>query len=315
MTKFYYARMMTAFFLLFLAFPIFAQQDNLPYLQNPLFLNPAVTGAFGGIEIRTGFNRQWSGMADAPVNFYATAHSPVKLLGKAHQLESNRWQAAGAQIFSDQAGILSKTALFVNYAVHLPITQDAEGFPIHAAMGAGLGLTNLRINEQKMILLHENDRMISGKLSEWKPDANLGFMLHGRRFFAGISVMQIMQSSFAFTQSGEQLRQVYLSGGYTYFPHESLSIHTAAVYNLNYLRRTFALQGIAEYKKAIQGGLYIKNSNALGLIAGAQIKDFARVQYAYEISFGKVQSYNNGSHQIVMIFSLKSNDEAHKILN
>jgi type IX secretion system PorP/SprF family membrane protein len=300
---------------LFLTNTAIAQQDNLPFLQNAFLINPAVCGAYKGIDIRAGYAKQWSGMAESPVSYYATGHSPLKLLGKTERLEANRWQAGGVRIYNEHAGVLSKTGFYVNYAAHLTLMKDGEGFPIYASMGAGVGMTNLRINAQDVILRQENDRLVSGNLSEWKPDADIGFLMHGRRFFAGFSALQIMQSSFSFSQSGQQLRQFYFMGGYTYIPHETLSVHFSGVYALNYLKRAITLQGIAEYKNLFQGGFYLKNANALGVILGTQVLPYMRVQYAYEASFGKIQSYNNGSHQIVMIFSLKKNDEATKILN
>jgi hypothetical protein len=49
------------------------------YLQNMDIINPAVTGMYKAVTIKSGFRNQWIGIQDSPKTSYFTIHSPINL--------------------------------------------------------------------------------------------------------------------------------------------------------------------------------------------------------------------------------------------
>jgi type IX secretion system PorP/SprF family membrane protein len=293
----------------------FAQVDNTPYLMNWYLINPALTGANRQIDMRVGYRRQWSGLANAPTSFYASGYSPISLLGKADSVSASRWQGVGFQISNDQSGIINKTGVFGSYAVHLTLAEDANGFPIYASFGANLGLVSVSLNQQKAILLDENDKVMQGNNTQILPDASLGLMLHNQHYFAGFSILQIAQSSYTLDQTGKQIRQFFLMAGAHFYPHEHLRMTFASSYNINFIRRSLDFQVNTHYKEFLNIGLFSRSDASFGLMLGSRIKKQINFQYAYELSLGKIQSYNNGSHQLMIVFRLKNKIDSPKYFN
>ena len=71
------------FCILFLLSAMFLKAQQKPhytqYVQNMSVLNPAVTGMYHSINIRTGYRTQWMGLESAPKTSYLTISKPINI--------------------------------------------------------------------------------------------------------------------------------------------------------------------------------------------------------------------------------------------
>ncbi|UYQ94898.1 PorP/SprF family type IX secretion system membrane protein [Chitinophaga horti] len=106
------------------------------YFMNQYLANPAMAGLGKGLKLDFAHRRMWQEIDGGPVTTSVTANIPV----------TSR-VAAGAQVYSDKAGLLGQTRIAVTYAYHLPLNLEKE-----TALHFGLSgvLDNKRISYKGM---------------------------------------------------------------------------------------------------------------------------------------------------------------------
>jgi type IX secretion system PorP/SprF family membrane protein len=287
-----------------------AQQDPqyTMFYFNKMLYNPAYAGAKDAICATLLGRSQWAGMQGAPNTWLLTADMPVKLT-------NNDYLGIGITTYGDYIGFQQDHDL----KVALAYRRKNLG-PGHLAVGVDLGFTNKNLINPNWIppvpgsLPFDPGIPAVNAPSAFVFDLNAGAYYHSDRFYAGISVMHLTASSFN-ALNVQQARHMYLTGGYTWSLNGSWRLNPNLLVRTDFVTANFDLNLNALYdingKHGIFFGSTYRYMDAVGLNVGYNGTYMngrlgVLVGYNYDINTSRLQSFNSGSHEIILRVCFKT---------
>ncbi len=281
--------------ILLIALPLIsrAQQDPLysQYLNNPVLLNSAYTGANDKLNVVAGYRLQWAGFDGSPTTFNFSAHT---------SLVQNK-VGAGIVIVQDKIGDTKITEASSSYAYKIKLNNDRV-----LSFGLLAGLINYRNDAARLNPKDAGDPLF-GLINETKFNLGAGILLKSDRFMLGLSAPRLMPVTV--NPSGAQQVEVYnqtfyLMGAYQILLTESIRLKPSVLlratanaplsadinFNLN-LEQNYTL------------GLFTRNFNVLGLLAQMDIKEY-RIGYVFEVPTNASVGTRFTTHEISIAMSL-----------
>lgn len=293
--------------LLFLVRPASAQQDAQfsQYMFNGIYINPAYAGYREQLNLHAFYRSQWTGIEGAP-----------KTMSLAIDAIANNGNVGLAfQVSNDKLGAQSNLSAYASYAYRLKMNADGTS---RLAFGVSAGAIQLGINGA---LLNPNDPepfQPSNMQSTVVPDAKAGVYYSNNRFYAGISVDNLISQyidikRYAFIPQPKP--HFYLTAG-TLIPLStdillkpsfllkddrggptSLDVNAFLILADKLWVGGAYRTGVKLYNKSyFQQGL----SNLNSAVAAIQIFPTSnlRIGYAYDFSMGPMRGYSNGTHEM-----------------
>lgn len=266
-------------------------------LLHPYLYNPAYAGANKSFEFNAHVRSQWVGFDGAPRTVAASLYSTFK---------RHVNMAAGGLITYDQAGLIGRTSFYGSYAYHLKL-----GDKMNIGFGLSLGGVqyNVKIYNAKPYPEDKDDVFLrSDVLNAMAFDANSGLYLYSRDFFFGFSAQQMASTRIHWDNTiGKLIPLYYVQTGYTFHfdkkrnwgmqPSVLARFSSPHPYQLEYSLRFI-------YKDMFWlGGGYRSNSSASGMF-GVMIDQQYRLGYSYDYTLSALNSYSNGSHELVFSYIL-----------
>jgi len=307
---------------------VYAQQQFTQisqYVRNPMLINPAAAGISDNLEINLGFRNQWTGFSNLPRTFYlngskalvkqpAQPYMPmtIRVSGSddtpiQHNTGGDRTfrHAVGGVAMVDTYGSFLTNHFSGVYAGHLPV-----GEKMYLSVGAQVGVSNTRFNEN-LKFYEPNDPTYTDILADgansFYLDAGLGGMLYSDRFFIGYSAKQLLQNKIYDTiNPAGNKRNVnhFLSAGYTIKAGDNLTFTPSVLAKfMSPLPFVIDFNLIAEYKGMFWGGLSYRHVDAAAIMVGLNYQMF-RFGYSYDYSVSGLNSYNSGSHEVLLGVSI-----------
>lgn len=293
--------------LLFLVRPVSAQQDAQfsQYMFNGIYINPAYAGYREQLNLHAFYRSQWTGIEGAP-----------KTMSLAIDAIANNGNVGLAfQVSNDKLGAQSNLSAYASYAYRLKMNADGTS---RLAFGVSAGAIQLGINGA---LLNPNDPepfQPSNMQSTVVPDAKAGVYYSNDRFYAGISIDNLISQyidikRYAFIPQPKP--HFYLTAG-TLIPLStdillkpsfllkddrggptSLDVNAFLILADKLWVGGAYRTGVKLYNKSyFQHGL----SNLNSAVAAIQIFPASnlRIGYAYDFSMGPMRGYSNGTHEM-----------------
>lgn len=298
------------------AFRLAAQQEQqyTQYMVNSFVLNPAVAGSENFIDLKAGYRQQWTGQELAPRTIYVSGHSSLK---KGHGTGTNRhrkskkfWHGVGGYAYSDEAGPFTQTAFYGSYAWHQPVSNDFT-----LSFGTFIGAKQHRLDGSNWDAYHDNDNLLVDRtFTKIVPDASFGAFLYSRKYFVGLSSMQMLGGNVGFDglQGGAQisesrLRRHYFFTAGTKVPltYDLILMPSMAVKAVQPAPVSVDVNAMLQYKDLFFGGMSWRAGDAFSAIAGVVLAKQYEISYSYDVSVSKLNPYNSGSHEIVIGYRLK----------
>lgn len=306
---------------------LFAQQESqfATVNQNPYLLNPAAGGLYNVAQFDLNTRMQWVGYGQGPTTISATGHSQIKV-GKSGQNQEfntkdqvlfanpkmsvgSMKHIVGGKILNDAIGPFSKTTVQGSYAVHLPLSKK-----LNIGVGLGLGLTNFKINQSRVVLTDENDiaydAFLGNSSSQSIGDVNAGFVLYGNGLFVGLSSAQILRNKAQFADvltNSVYNRHYYLNLRYG-ISFGNITVEPAAVVKYAESSPLSADLGARFfYNNASWIGIYGRTSNSLVFQVGSNLIKNIYFSYSYEHAIGKITNAATGTHEIHLGYYLGKN--------
>lgn len=300
----------------------FAQQrpHYTQYLQNMDIINPAVSGMYKAVTIKSGFRNQWIGIQDAPKTSYLTIHAPLNLDGsiltagsadygieepatrsdKYGYISSENHHGLGFSVLNDKTGAINRSTINLTYAYHLMMGDIAN-----LSLGIGGGVSRIGLNTNVLIFEDPNEpAAATGQVLNWTPDFNAGIYFYSSQFFFGASIQQVIKEKLSFNDnynSATEIPHYFITTGYRFWIGEDVSFTpsvmlkyvkpTPAAYDLNLkigFRNNFWL-----------GGSY-RRKDAFALLSGFTISKTLDFGYAYDHSISPLKVINTGTHEFVL---------------
>lgn len=259
---------------------------------NMLTYNPAYAGSNEDVDINLSVRQQWVGIDDAPRTQFVSASGFLY-----HNL------GVGINLYNDITGPTRRTGLGATLAKHFQLTSDGKTWFSFGLTGE---LFEYYINPEKLETSSPDDPAISEDIThELTPDANFGFYVYSRKYFAGFSVLHLFESEMdifneAHTGNNNIVRTFLLMGGYNYSFNDYFSAEPSFLYKKN-IGAPYELNAQVRgfYDDKYWLGVGYCTSNDINFMIGVKSYIY-EIGYSYELPFGVTKGYTSGSHELYL---------------
>ena len=302
------------------------------YVLNNYILNPALAGIENYTDIKASLRNQWTGISGAPVTSYISVQAPI---GKSDYRTSatsfvvpgenprgkQYWQeytapephhGVGFYAMNDKAGYINRWTIAASYAYHKPL-----GVKTTLAAGFNLGISGINLDASKATFSEpSNDPAIgvaNGDFKRVKPEIGAGLWLYSARYFAGISVLNIVPGKAKFTANDKYgtyyTPNYFATIGYRFSVGENFTVIPSIMlqYWQPQLLGAHFNTKLQYMDKAWIGGSYRYSDFLAGYsaLAGFNISNTLNVGYSYEVATtGRLRTYAGNTHEILVGFTL-----------
>ncbi len=274
-----------------------AQQDEQSslYMFNPLQYNPAYAGSRGDLSVTGVVRSQWIGVGGAPKSQFLSMNSPIKLKN----------MALGFNLCNDAIGAKNRTSFYGDYAYTLNFENGRR-----LNLGVSAGGEQFTVNYNKLLAYDPTETDYITSFSQFNFNAGAGLYYYTNKFFAGLSVPRLFQSSLknngiilseTFTK-----RHYFLTAGYVFKVNSVIDLKTSILFKVvqNAPVTADLNASFFFYKKFWIGGMYRFNES-VGVNVAYQIKESLMFGYAFDYAINDLSRINNmGSHEIMLNYSL-----------
>jgi type IX secretion system PorP/SprF family membrane protein len=283
--------------------PIFSQ-----FYGNPLYLNPAMTGATVCPRITLNYRNQWPGLDGTTYATYSASYDQhFEVLTGAVGLIAYHDVAGPGQLTTDQVSGIYNYALEVNK--HLNFRFALQG----AYFQKKIDWTQLTFGDQI--------------------DSRKGFVYDTKEVqeFKGNSGWDFSAGFFGFTR-GLRSKRTYYGGGAVHHLNEpdqglinistmpmKITVHAGARFPVGNSRDNVSVSpnilfqkqanyeqlnlGLYLQKAGFVSGLWFRNKDAFILLVGF-VKDQIRVGYSYDVTVSKLTNKTAGAHELSMAITM-----------
>jgi type IX secretion system PorP/SprF family membrane protein len=250
------------------------------YILNPLTINPAYAGNRGALNIAAYYRRQWVGIPGAPVTMTLSADAPF--------LDNKI--GLGLIIISDKVGVTREKQIISNYAYKV----NLGGGNLSFGLGAGITTTNTAWSD--LVVLDPGDEfyLINSRLYV-VPNFSFGTYYTYNNYFAGFSIPKFLSYKFNFDKN----KYIYtLSPKFKLFPSTLLTFTPKE-------KILFDINAHVNYLDRFWGGVSYRNGRSFAGLFQFQVNNQLKVAYTYDFDFGKLRTYSNGSHEIMVRYEFR----------
>jgi len=279
----------------------YAQQDAAftQYFFNPLYINPGYAGSRDALSGTLVYRDQWHDLPGSPVTESFSLHSPIPHTGV----------GLGLSLYNDKEGPLVTQGIQLTYAYHIRITQKTK-----LAIGISGSLNNLRVKWDEIDIDNQSDPSFADNGSSLVPDANFGLYLYRTRFYAGASVMHLLQSDFnlqsATGDAARYFRQYNLFAGVVIKVSKAVNFKPSMlIKGTSAAPVNYELDGAFIFYNKLFIGAGFRSSQRIGIpgmdnvlvgILEYEIADHIRLGYSYDAFLSREGDYNSGTHEIML---------------
>jgi type IX secretion system PorP/SprF family membrane protein len=285
--------------------PTFSQ-----YMFNTFLINPAAAGLDGYTAVNLTSREQWLGIKDSPKTNILSGQTRidannfiVKLLNP-HPDEKSSMPSGrvglGATFYNDRLGLIDRTGFQFTYAYHLPLAE-AE-----LSLGLTASFYQYTMNKSKMVLQDEGDQLIDNSdLTLFIPDFSFGAIYTNKDYYAGLAIMQLMQSSVQLGNSGSTndyrlYRQYNIHGGYRFELSPDLTLQPTALIKVSkMLKPQMDISTRLFYRSEYWGGLSFRTGSAFIIMMGVSVDNYS-FGYAFDYDFSSIRAHSFGSHEVMI---------------
>jgi type IX secretion system PorP/SprF family membrane protein len=293
------------FILILLSMPLFyvvgkAQQEPMysQYMFNMLHINPAYAGNRAVDNISFIYRNQWVGITGAPVTGAVSWDRRAE--------ESNI--GYGLQLYYDKIGIEKTTGVQAFYSYRIPMGDAA------LSLGVSAGLLNYRASYLDTHPEDAGDPYFQQDIVGWLPTAGFGVLFYAEKWYVGLSVPALLHTKVSaenyVSQNGFGADNHYfLTGGYVFDVNESFklkpSVLVKAVRGAS-VECDFNLNGW--FNEIFGLGVSYRTGDAVVGMFEFQLTKELRLGYAYDYSISDLQSYNKGTHELMLRYEFGKSD-------
>lgn len=289
---------------LFAASKVCAQQNPVysQYKFNGLAINPAYAGAYEALSATFVYRNQWVDVKESPRTQSFSLHSPV--------FRDNF--GIGLSLTGDRNGYIQQfiPTLSLSYSV-------LQGYS-RLSFGLSGSLSSYNINWAELDAFNDGDVAFMNENNKAQvANAAAGVFYKNEKYFAGLSIQNLLQSKFKFsdeTTSDAKLKQHYFATAGTIFPlSEKVSFRpmTYVKYAINSPLQIDLTATLIYKEKLWLGFTYATNSSYSFQLEYIWKKDFdfgageLRLGYAYDVSNSQIKSYFGNSHELLLGYNFR----------
>ncbi len=297
-------------------------QQNIQFTQyifNSMSVNPAYTGYKEEWYGQLGLRSQWVGLEGAPQTGLLSIDGILDPIAKRHGL--------GFQLTADELGPQSATSAYANYAFRLRLNEEDTQ---RLSFGIGAGVTQYSLDGTILDPIEGGDQVVpTGKISNWVPDIRFGVYYYNPRWYAGVSVMDLLsgdQSNNIFrwdnttTDNIRRKRHIYFIGGALFDLSQGLKLRPSLLVKEDFkgptsldLNAMFIFgdrfwigggwrTGVTVFERQYNrvSGNSLSGRNSFSAVTQIYVTNALRIGYSYDHIVSRLSNVQNGSHELTL---------------
>jgi len=276
----------------------YAQQDPqyTQYMYNTQVINPAYAGTRGSLDFAILYRSQWVGVDGAPKTGTFTVNSPI---GAAENM------GLGLSIVSEEVGPVTNTNINIDYSYTINVSDTYK-----LAFGLKAGFDILNIDFNKLNISDPGDVFESNIDNEIQPQIGTGVYYYSNKFYAGLSVPNILNSQY-FDESNtgqavatERLHYFFITG-YVFDLSDSVKFKPTLLTKMVSgapLQADVSANFMFNEKFTI--GAAYRWSAAFSAMVGFQATDGLFIGLGYDQETTDFSKYNDGSYEIILRYEV-----------
>ncbi len=267
------------------------------YILNPLTINPSYAGSRGGLSVAAFYRQQWVGLNGAPRTMSFEVDAPVL---------SNKL-GLGLFVVNDKIGVTKQTEIMSSYAFRISVGSGT----LALGLGAGLVATNTAWSDLIVIDPGDEYYLIDSRVFI-VPDFSFGTYYIMKNYFLGLSIPRLLGYKFDFDRNKYSLRVE--PGQYNYV------LNTGYMFSLGQKTRFMpsAMISFSPGDKLLYDasahfilsdrfwfGATYRSTSSVTALAQFAVNNQFKVAYSYDFNFGRLGSYNHGSHEVMLRYEFR----------
>jgi len=287
--------------LLLLLCSLFAYAQQEPqytqYMYNTLTVNPGYTGSPGYLEATLQHRSQWVGIDGAPTTQAFTVHSPFS--------QNHDNIGLGLSVVNDNLGPSNEVYADGNFSYAIRFANDSK-----LAFGLKAGARMLTIDWSKGRYYQLGDPLLNNNINnKINPLIGAGLYYYTDKWYAGISVPNFIQNDYYDdVQESVQADRLhyFVMAGYVFNLNDNLKFKPAALAKI-VTGAPVIVDASANFlfQETVTLGASYRWDDSVSALAGIQVTQNIFAGYSYDYSVTDLNKYNNGSHEIIVRFTLQ----------
>lgn len=261
------------------------------YMFNDFVINPAIAGIYDYYQIRTNHRFQWVGLLDPPMTNSISFYGPHAKLPMGY----------GGYVYNDVTGPTRRTGITGSYAYNIGISDD-----IRLSMGLYASVMQYRIDGTQLNPADISDpTLLSVVSTSYLPDAGLGLYLYSEKFYAGLSLAQLLNNNIKIFDNKDGVNRlkthINLIGAYRFQIDEDWLIEPSLMFKGTAPKEiSIDITARVEWQKMLWAGVSYRTHDAVGVLLGYSFDETLFFGYSYDIGISELSKYNTGSHEVMI---------------
>ncbi len=267
------------------------------YILNPLTINPAYAGNRGALNIAAFYRKQWAGITGSPETMTLSADAPF--------LDSKL--GLGLTISNDKIGVTKETRFNTNYSYKIELKKGILSF----GLGAGIITTNTAWSDLVVLDQEDSYYLVDSRVLV-VPDFSFGAYYSYKNYFAGFSIPKLL--AYTFNPDRNKYSSKFEPGNYNYLfntgylftlsPKVKIFPSTLVTFTPGE-KLLYDLNVHVNFLERFWSGVSYRSNRSVAALFQFAINDQIRFAYTYDLDFGRLGRYSNGSHEIMVRYEFK----------
>jgi type IX secretion system PorP/SprF family membrane protein len=307
--------------------PMFSQ-----YIMNGFLINPSLAGRDGYTSVNLTAREQWMGMSGAPSTFAASFQTSLlkdsymsksqKVRKKVNKPTKGSNVGVGANLFTDNNGIMKRTGIQAAYAYHIRMGSMTKGTPNNLSFGLALVAYQYVINTKDLHYSYNDDPYFTNyDKSVFITDFNFGMNYATSKFYAGFAMTNILRGSLIFGDASDdkrvELGHYFLTGGLNLPINKEWTIKPSAFIkssDLLFQAIQLDLTSRVYYKDSYWAGLSYRTNDAIIMMLGLKYDKYY-FAYAFDFSLTDIRVQSAGTMEITLAVKFGESSRRYRWLN
>jgi type IX secretion system PorP/SprF family membrane protein len=281
------------------------RNDVNQYMIYQPLVNFASSNSYSELSSAIYYRNQWVGFNGAPVNYAAQMAIPVKKINSSF----------GVRFVRDEIGVISSDVVSLNYAYQARLTRKSY---LSFSFSPKIGF--LKENRKNLVAVDDIDPLISQNIQKSGIfNAELGAYYYRYNFYFGGALPNLLRNNLIGTST-----DVYFDfGELEWFVHSGYEFNINSRDNLNVSTLIKSDRGASLHgelnvmyqinNKILGMGASYRTTNDLVAIFRFSILKQLALSYSYQYNFSNISNYQNGSHELMLVYELKTKKDLVRI--
>ena len=277
----------------------YSQQDPqyTQYMYNMNVVNPAYAGSRGTLSIGLLGRTQWVGIDGAPKTATLSVHAPVgKNLG------------AGLSFIADEYGPVQEQNIYAD--ISYTVSTSEEG---RLAFGLKGGISLFNVDLLSAVLpqtLPGQDPLFNDNVNETFPNFGAGVYYYNERFYAGLSVPNILETKHlekgngTITRAAEETHY-FLTAGYVFYLSDNLKFKPSTMLK-GVQGSPLSVDISANFlmNDRLELGLNYRLDDSVGALVNFGVTPSFRIGFAYDYTTTNLGNFNDGTYEAFLLWDI-----------